>query len=160
MNTPRESLPIGLQRLIDRLKTFRVNWAPTEEQYVLGRDREENDLDRADVASSALKPDVWTVANDPRHVIALDIDYPAYVVPSSTGGHCHLYIDVPGGIEHQGYMALVSLLGHLGVIEKGYAQVSIQRGHTDLRLPWVVKGQEPGREDISLPQIAPSEVAF
>lgn len=142
----REDVPGGLASLIGRLRSFRVNWQPTDEQYVLGRDREENDLDRADVTSSAIKAS-W---GEQRHIVALDIDYPVHVAQSSTPGHYHLYIDVPGGIEHHGYMALVSLLGHLGVVEKGYAQVSIQRGHTDLRLPWVEKGREPGREDIAL----------
>lgn len=149
----REDLPLGLRHLLDRLRAFRVKWDPTGDDYVLGRDREEfADLDRADVTSSAIKRP-W---GDQRHVIALDIDYPVYVVPSSTPGHHHLYIDVPNGIEHNGYMALVSLLGHLGVIEQGYAQVSIQRGHTDLRLPWVRKGDEPGRKASSEEAPTPS----
>ena len=133
----------ALRALLSRLCTFRVNWDPTAEQYALGRDRAEDNLDAADVASSLLKAGPFDA--HPRHIIALDIDYPVHVVESSTPGHHHLYIDVPGGVPHEGYMALVSLLAHLGVIESGYAEVSRQRGHTDLRLPWVKKGSEPGR---------------
>lgn len=143
MSESIESTPPALRRLLDRLQAFVVNWNPTSDEYVLGRDRKAENLETADVASSLLK-NQWGATD--RHIIALDIDYPVHVVESSTAGHWHLYIDVPGGIEHQGYMALVSLLGHLKVIEAGYANVSIQRGHTDLRLPWVKKGQEPGRE--------------
>lgn len=131
----------ALMALLGRLQAFSVNWSPKPDEYVLGRDRQVESLDAADVASSLIKDD-WRGGH---HIIALDIDYPVHVVPSSTPGHSHLYIDVPGGIPHQGYMALVSLLGHLKVIEEGYASVSIQRGHTDLRLPWVKKGHEPGR---------------
>ena len=80
-----------------------------------------------------------------RHVVALDVDYPVHVVESSTPGHFHVYLDVPGGITHDGYMALLALLGHLRIVEPNYASVSIQRGHSDLRLPWVKKGNEPGR---------------
>lgn len=136
-------VPEGLHALLRRLTAFRVNWTPTDDEYVLGRDRETEDLVTADVVSSLIKAPGWLSEH---HVIALDIDHPAYLVPSSTSGHSHLYIDIPGGIEHEGYMALVSLLAHLGVIEAGYANVSRQRGHTDLRLPWVKKGQEPGRK--------------
>ena len=134
-----------LRPLIERLQAWRVNWNPSAEQYALGRDRKEDDLARADVASSLLKPRPFETVG--RHIIALDIDYPAHLIESSTPGHYHLYLDVPGGIPHEGYMALISLLAHLGVIEQGYAEVSRQRGHTDLRLPWVKKGQEPGRAD-------------
>lgn len=146
-----DDTPRPLRWLLDRLQAFTVNWTPTEQEYALGRDRETSDLTEADVTSSLLRPTTFAQDGD-RHIIALDIDVPAYLIPSSTHGHSHLYIDVPGGIPHDGYMALVSLLAHLGVLEKGYAQVSRHRGHTDLRLPWVRKGREPG---LSRPQEAP-----
>lgn len=139
----KNEISTALLALLERLQAFSVNWSPKPDEYVLGRDRAAEKLDDADVSSSLIRSP-WGGPTD-RHVIALDIDYPVHVVPSSTEGHSHLYIDVPGGIPHQGYMALVSLLGHLGVIEEGYANVSMQRGHTDLRLPWVKKGHEPGR---------------
>lgn len=137
-----DDLEPGLRHLLKRLTAFSVNWSPNGEEYAFGRDREAtSDLEGADVASSLLA-NGW---GGQRHLIALDLDVPAYLVPSSTRGHSHLYIDVPTGIEHEAYMALISLLAHLGVIEPGYANVSRQRGHTALRLPWVKKGQEPGR---------------
>lgn len=130
-----------LRRLLETLQAYAVNWNPSGDQYVLGRDRTTEALDDADVISSQIKRPFGAQT----HVVALDVDYPVHVVESSTPGHFHLYMEVPGGIPHEGYMALVALLGHLRIIEPNYASVSIQRGHTDLRLPWVRKGQEPGR---------------
>lgn len=75
-----------------------------------------------------------------KHALLLDIDHPAWLVKSSTEGHFHLYIDVPGGIRHDDYMRLLGSLADCGVIEHGYAGASQRRGHTSLRLPWVKKG--------------------
>lgn len=98
-------------------------------------------MEEADVVSSQ-RADLFAPKGS--HAVILDIDYPMWVTPSSTEGHYHLYIDKQ--IPHEGYMALVALLGHLGIIEPGYAMASIRRGHTDLRPPWVKKGEEPGRK--------------
>jgi len=134
-----------IRPLLGRLKTYAVEWkyvfVPTEDLiYEPGVDREEADLEKANVVSSELRPR-WA-CDVRRHVIALDIDYPAHLIESSTPGHYHLYLDVPGGIEHDDYMFLLSLLGRFGVVEKGYAEVSIKRGHSDLRLPWVTKADQ------------------
>jgi len=98
-------------------------------------------MEEADVVSSQMR----TFPEGRTHQVILDIDHPAWLEPSSTEGHYHLYIEVPGGIDHEGYMALVALLGHLRIVEPGYAMASVRRGHTDLRPPWVKKGSEPGR---------------
>ena len=142
--------------LLNRLQTFRVDWkavagkagfANDDPTYEPGIDREEADLEQSNVVSSLIKPapnfsPISSDKRDARHVVAIDIDIPAHLVPSSTPGHSHLYIEVKGGIPHHRYMALLSALADAGVIERGYADVSIARGHSDLRLPWVRKGQE------------------
>ena len=136
--------------LIKRLQTFWVDWSHVSSKnsprdivdYEVGIDRHEESLDVANVVSSLHAP----AANDlfaddvPVHAVALDLDVPAYLVPSSTPGHSHLYVDVK--VPHHRYMALLSALADAGVIEKGYAEVSIRRGHSDLRLPWVEKGDQ------------------
>lgn len=78
-----------------------------------------------------------------RHAVLLDIDYPAYLVKSSTPGHYHLYLDVPGGVAHEDYLLLLSVLSKWGVIEKGYARTSKARGFTSLRLPHIKKKDTP-----------------
>lgn len=136
----------ALERLLKRLKTYVVDWkfsfVPSDiPDYEPGIDREEADLDKANIVSSETRP-LWGKHEMQRHAVLLDIDYPAYLVESSTCGHSHLYLDVPGGVKHEDYMELLALLGRIGVIEKGYAEVSIKRGHSDLRLPWVTKAQQ------------------
>lgn len=156
----RNQVGAGLMALFERLVSYQVDWAFSsrfnEENYEPGDDRAEAPLAQANVVSSYLrehflKPRSTTIGDDdfldfssdlldePRHIVALDLDIPAHLVPSHTEGHSHLYIDVPGGVAHSDYMELLELLGRIGVIEPGYAEVSRKRGHTDLRLPWVAK---------------------
>lgn len=71
------------------------------------------------------------------HTVMLDLDLPARLVPSSTPGHSHLYIDA--AVPWDKYAALLRALADADVIEDGYANASIVRGHTALRLPWISK---------------------
>lgn len=77
---------------------------------------------------------------DGKHRPLLDIDFPAAVIPSSTEGHCHLYIDKE--LEWKDYKRLLNVLADLGIIEHGYRGASLARGYTALRLPWVKKNEE------------------
>lgn len=139
------ALPQGMASLLRRLRTYDVVWqfpfVPTEnEEYEVGIDREAVDLDQANVVSSEIKqPPLLEEIYGRTHVVAIDLDIPAYLIPSTTPGHGHLYIDVPGGIRHEDYMELLDVLAKCKIIEPGYADVSKKRGHTDLRLPWVKK---------------------
>jgi hypothetical protein len=71
------------------------------------------------------------------HLVLLDLDVPAHLVPSSTPGHSHLYIELPMSWER--YEALLAALAAAGIVEPGYLQVSRKRRATHLRLPWVKK---------------------
>jgi hypothetical protein len=83
---------------------------------------------------SSLRTDGWGPG---RHALLLDLDVPACLVPSSTEGHSHLYIDVH--IPEEKYFELLDLLASCGVIETGYAVMSKAKGGSNLRLPWVKK---------------------
>jgi len=72
-----------------------------------------------------------------RHKVVLDIDLPAKLVPSTTPGHFHLYIDQE--VDWPTYSKLLSALAEAGIVEKPYASVSQARGYTAARLPWVKK---------------------
>lgn len=72
-----------------------------------------------------------------KHTVALDLDVPAVLVPSSTPGHSHLYIDAEMTWEQ--YQKLLTALAEAGVVEGGYVGASIARGHTSLRMPWIHK---------------------
>lgn len=128
--------------LLDRLAKYRVRyWGKDAADYTVpeaGPDRWISELDDAHVVSS-----LWANGQaQARHALVIDIDHDAWLVRSTTPGHFHLYIDVPDGIPHERYMALLHYLADCGVIEKGYANASVARGHSDVRLPWVKKGQE------------------
>jgi hypothetical protein len=68
------------------------------------------------------------------HSPVLDIDYEAHLVPSSTPGHYHLYLD---GLElgWDKYAKLIKTLAEIGIIQEGYAASTLQRGMSLVRVP-------------------------
>jgi hypothetical protein len=77
------------------------------------------------------------LADSDLHAPALDIDFPCRLVPSSTDGHFHLFIDVE--MTWDDYERLLAVLADVGVIEPGYHRVSAERRATHLRLPHIRK---------------------
>lgn len=75
--------------------------------------------------------------DDEYHRPILDIDFPAMLIPSSTEGHFHLYLDRP--MKWKVYKKLLQALAEVGIIEPGYAGASIERRASYLRLPGVPK---------------------
>ena len=61
----------------------------------------------------------------------------AFVVPSTTPGHGHLYVDKL--MDWPTYQKLLNKLVELEVLEPGYVGASEDRGWTCVRLPWVRK---------------------
>lgn len=74
--------------------------------------------------------------DDVLHMPVLDIDHMCHLLPSPhTPGHFHLYIDVPMTWEQ--YENIIRALAAGGVIEEGYANVSLQRQATFVApRPW------------------------
>lgn len=89
-------------------------------------------IEKAELISSQTK--------NGRHRPLLDIDFPAMVIPSTTAGHCHLYIDKE--LSWDDYKKLLNLLADLEIIEHGYRGASLARGYSALRLPWIKKVKE------------------
>ena len=83
------------------------------------------------------------------HAVTLDIDYPCAVVPSSTPGHFHLYIDKP--LTEYEYDLLLGTLAEIGLIGRGYYEHSRVRGFTVVRMPWVNK--TPPVADVGEPSV-------
>lgn len=77
------------------------------------------------------------VSGGNRHIVAVDIDAPVEVYPSSTPGHFHLYINKEMSWEH--YEELLTVMARVGILEPGFALASQVRGYSCLRLPWVKK---------------------
>jgi len=71
------------------------------------------------------------------HKPVLDIDLPVMVLPSTTPGHFHLFIDKE--VEWSVYCRLIQVLVDAGIVEEGYYSAALRRGYTAVRLPWVRK---------------------
>lgn len=106
---------------------------------VLDKAENEDDYSAAHVKSEDIESAdiILSHDGDGMHRPVLDIDFPVHVVPSSTPGHFHLYLDKQ--MPKSDYMGLLSALAEAGIIESGYAGVSQARGYTSVRLPWVKK---------------------
>jgi hypothetical protein len=87
-------------------------------------------VDNATVVSSILK-------GTQLHAPVLDLDVPVTLVPSSTPGHSHLYIDVP--MSRKDMERILRALAKAGVVEPAYYEMSKRRGYTCVRLPWIKK---------------------
>lgn len=106
-----------------------------EHDYAEDRGRKPVDkLSEAHLISSLVK---GSVSDYETHKIAIDIDWPAVLIPSSTEGHYHLIIDKK--ISWSSYVRILEALGDCGVVQSGYARASIARGRTDIRTPWIRK---------------------
>lgn len=95
-------------------------------------------------APPATTPMDWSALADlPEtfHRPVLDIDFPMAIVPSTTPGHGHLYLDKV--LTWSQYVKLLEVLAEVGVLEDGYVQASIAREFTSVRLPWVKKPAPP-----------------
>lgn len=71
------------------------------------------------------------------HKPVLDIDLPVIVLPSSTEGHHHLYIDKV--LTWDQYVELLDVLVKVGIVQEGFRNASVAREHTAVRLPWIKK---------------------
>lgn len=78
---------------------------------------------------------------DGYHYPCIDIDIPVRLVPSSTPGHSHLYVDEP--ITWDTYKNLLVALADAGIVEEGYLNASLKQGGTTVRMPHVKKVVEP-----------------
>jgi hypothetical protein len=91
---------------------------------------------------------VSSLLENGKHSPVLDIDFRASLIPSSTFGHFHLYLD---GLELEwpAYVKLLAALRDAGVIQEGYFRLQTERGATFLRPPGVVKVPGDGLNDSS-----------
>lgn len=93
-----------------------------------------SDLNHANIVTSETDGSSWLGG---MHKPVLDLDFPCKLVPSSTPGHFHLYMDCD--LSWPQYKKLLTVLAEVGIIETGYLQASIERGYTAVRLPWIKK---------------------
>lgn len=87
------------------------------------------------------------VGNEDLHLPVLDIDYEAALVPSSTPGHYHLFLDKP--VAWDDYVDLLNALAACDIIEPGYASAAIARGATYVRKPGVRKHEHEADREVA-----------
>ena len=90
----------------------------------------------ANVYGSRVEP-IFPGEAEEWHAPALDIDFPARLLPSSTAGHFHLYLDTI--MYWEDYAKLLRVMAEVGILEQGYVDASLERKMTCLRRPGVVK---------------------
>lgn len=128
---------MNLLNLLANLRMFKVTkWDEDSSVTYSKEEREPAPIQEANVSTS-IREDGTPLDPSPMHAVLLDLDVPAWLVPSSTPGNSHLYIDVK--VPEVRYFALLDALADCGVIQRGYANSSKARGGTALRLPWVKK---------------------
>lgn len=76
------------------------------------------------------------------HLPVIDLDFPARLIPSSTNGHFHLYLDGMKPLTWDAYRRLLHALTEAGVIEPRYYFHCIRRGQSLVRKPGVFKPQK------------------
>jgi hypothetical protein len=67
---------------------------------------------------------ISSLLEDDRHAPLFDLDIPARLVPSTTPGHTHLYIDHP--MSWRQYKRLVRAMVRAGVVEKSWGREVIR----------------------------------
>jgi hypothetical protein len=71
------------------------------------------------------------------HMPVIDIDFSTKLVPSTTEGHFHLYLDK--AMDWKTYERLLKALADAGIIERGYYKASKARKATYVRIPGTTK---------------------
>lgn len=104
-----------------------IHWQ--DEYGIAGWERIPANIDNAEVVSSEI--------GEGLHCPVLDLDIASALVPSTTPGHYHLYIDQP--MTWRKYKRMLKAMARAGVLEKGYVKASIRRKHTAVRVPWLKK---------------------
>jgi len=79
----------------------------------------------------------YSYGKERMHRPMLDLDFPAKLVPSTTPGHSHLYIDV--AVHEVAYEKMLSAMVDAGLIQYGFYQSFLRNRQTTLRLPGVKK---------------------
>lgn len=65
------------------------------------------------------------------HLPVLDIDFEAHLVPSSTPGHYHLFLNQP--IPWREYRRLLKALARAGIVEKDWVKSALSHGMSMVR---------------------------
>lgn len=146
-------VPGGVGRVLVYSQFLKQRKHDGEYNAMEGVDVVEGDISLANLTTSiGVEDTIWigsSGANVDGHYPLIDLDIPAYLIPSTTPGHTHLYIDKK--VPQEKYWALLRAMVDAGLVEGGYVNASEARGFTAARLPWIKKDETP--EDVKQPDI-------
>jgi hypothetical protein len=143
---PLYALPWALRNLYQRLTWHTdVRWDVPDYvddvAHAVDDRRATTDPEVMEAVSSCTRATVDRPAGERHHALLIDVDCPAWLIPSSTGGHGHLYVDLD--IPDAALWRFLDAAAGIGLVEEGYVNACRERGMTSLRAPWIVKGEEP-----------------
>lgn len=95
-------------------------------------------LETANMITSKIDEEVAWIAE--YHTPILDLDFDAKLLPSSTPGHWHLFLDT--SVPHGAYMRFLEAAAEAGIIQYGYYKAAKDRGASSVRLPWIKKSNK------------------
>lgn len=130
--TKTEALHSVWRSLADKLQLHKVDFGAGYEPDAPEHGREQAaSYDDANVASSSLP------GRPGHHAVVIDLDVPAWLVPSTSVAHSHLYADV--SCSWPDYLEFLRAAAKIGLLEQGYVAACEARGYSSVRLPWVAK---------------------
>jgi hypothetical protein len=128
--------------MLDRLNSRLVTFIGRKTYF-------QRDLDSFDIQPDykTIRPDTTTSldesnlvsseCDDGMHAPAIDLDFPAHLITSSTPGNHHLFIDKK--LTWSQYQALLRGFYDAGLIQRGWYNTAITQKRSYLRLPHVKK---------------------
>lgn len=87
---------------------------------------------------------VGSMGSDGRHRPLIDLDEGVQLVPSSTAGHYHLYLDTE--MSWSCYLRLLEAMRDAGVVSHFFVKAAMIREQTFVRPPWVKKPEKIAKE--------------
>lgn len=91
---------------------------------------------------------VSSLCEDGSHAPVLDIDFGAQLIPSTTNGHFHLYLDKKMSWEK--YRQLLEALYEAGIIQRGFYEMTLERKQSLVLAPGKERHKVTLRTRISL----------
>lgn len=91
---------------------------------------------------------ISSLTEDDLHAPVIDVDLPIRVIPSSTPGHYHLYIDKK--MSWKAYRKLLKALVEAGLVEENWYKMSLRRRMTMVRPPHLRKKDDPDRRSVPI----------
>lgn len=117
-----------------------LNWKELEDEAKTARPDEVDTPEDANLIGSKadiLEPD--------GHLPVIDMDLPCHLEPSTTPGHFHLYVNKV--VAWDKYVAVLKAMYEAGLVEEGFYEMTVSRGESFVRPPWVAKLPGEGSSD-------------